>query len=260
MLIHHRPTEKRIQFMATCLCDAFYPDVAKASARVLEHAGCEIEFPDDQTCCGQPAFNAGDWPASREVVRHACGVFSGSKPIVAPSGSCAAMMFHGAPLEFEKEADLGEIEAVGGRTWELADYLVNGLGISAWPGRFPHRVAFHTSCHSRGTRSGEAALTLLRSLDGIEVVTFDDAEQCCGFGGAFSVTFPNVSAGMGQLKIEQVAKLEPEFLVSADMGCLMHLGGLISREGRALRGLHLAEVLASALRGGATVQAAAVES
>ena len=248
MLIHHRPREKRIQFMATCLCDSFYPDVAKAAVLVLERAGCQVEFPEDQTCCGQPAFNAGDWPASREVVRHACAVFRGSQPIVAPSGSCAAMMFHGAPLEFEKEADRGEIESVGGRTWELADYLVNGLGITSWPGCFPHRVAFHTSCHSRGTKSGEAALALLRSLEGIEVVTFDDAEQCCGFGGAFSVTFPNVSASMGQLKIEHVTRQRPEFLVSSDMGCLMHIGGLVTREGRKVKVMHLAEVLAEAVK------------
>lgn len=247
-----RPAGKRIQLLATCLCDAFYPAVAKATVRVLEHAGCEIEFPLDQTCCGQPAFNAGDWPASRQVVRHTCKVFAGEQPVVTPSGSCAAMLFHGAPLEFEKESDLAVVEALGARAWELADYLVNGLGITQWPGRFPHRVAFHTSCHSRGTRSGEAALTLLRSIAGLELVPFDDAEQCCGFGGAFSVTFPNISAGMGHLKLEHVVKSSPEFLVSGDMGCAMHLGGIISRERQPLRCLHLAELLACALEGRAT--------
>ena len=247
MKIGVRPSSRSIQMMATCLCDAFYPDVAKAAVRVLEHAGCDIEFPANQTCCGQPAFNAGDWPAARQVVRHTCGVFGGEKPVVVPSGSCAAMMFHGAPLAFEKEADAEVIGAVGNRTWELADYLVNGLGITQWPGRFPHRIAFHTSCHSRGTKSGEAALTLLRSIEGIEWTTFDDAEQCCGFGGAFSVTFPNVSAQMGQLKIDQVTKNKPEFLISGDMGCAMHLGGLMSREQQTLRCLHLSQVLAAAL-------------
>lgn len=248
MLIHDRPTDKRIQFMATCLCDAFFPDVAKAAVQVLEHVGCEIEFPQDQTCCGQPAFNAGDWAASRRVVRHTCEVFCGDKPIVVPSGSCAAMMFHGAPLEFETALDCKAIEAVGGRTWELADFLVNGLGIQRWPGRFPHRVVFHTSCHSRGTRSGTAALKLLSSLDGIELTPIDDAEQCCGFGGAFSVSFPNISTRMGQLKLDNALAGQPDVLVSADMGCLMHIGGLVSRERRAVKCLHLAEVLRSALR------------
>lgn len=247
-MIAARPSSKQVQLMATCLCDAFYDGVAKATVEVLEHLGCEIEFPEDQTCCGQPAFNAGDWPASRHVVRHACQVFAGDKPIVVPSGSCAAMMFHGAPLEFEKESDLATIEATGHRTWELADYIVNGLGVKQWPGKFPHRVAFHTSCHSRGTLSGEAALSLLRSLGGCEVLPFGEPEQCCGFGGAFSVTFPNISASMGRLKIDHVIKEQPEILVSADMGCLMHLGGLVNREDRPLKIMHLAEVLASTLK------------
>lgn len=242
-----RPTSKSVQLMATCLCDAFYDHVAIATVKVLEHAGCDIEFPADQTCCGQPAFNAGDWPASREVVRHTCQVFRGDKPMIVPSGSCAAMMFHGAQLEFEKEGDLGTINALANRTWELADYLVNGLGITRWPGKFPHRVAFHCSCHSRGTKSGEAALTLLRSIEGCELIEFGEGEQCCGFGGAFSVTFPNISAEMGRLKVEHVLANTPEVLVSADMGCLMHLGGLIQREDKPLKVMHLAEVLAAAL-------------
>jgi L-lactate dehydrogenase complex protein LldE len=248
MIFTTRPTSKRLKLMATCLCDAFYDQVAKATVEVLEHVGCEIDFPEDQTCCGQPAFNAGDWPASRQVVRHTCKVFAGEEPIVTPSGSCAAMLFHGAALAFEKEADRAAIETTGHRTWELADYLVNGLGIKSWPGRFPHRIAFHVSCHSRGTNSGEAALALLSSIEGVELVPFGEAEQCCGFGGAFSVTFPHVSASIGQVKLEQATKHQPDFLVSSDMGCLMHLGGLISKEGRTLRWMHLAEVMAAALR------------
>ncbi|MDB6137032.1 MAG: protein of unknown function cysteine-rich region domain protein, partial [Verrucomicrobiaceae bacterium] len=108
-----RTGSKKVQLMATCLCDAFYDGVAKSTVKVLEHLGCEIEFPEDQTCCGQPAFNAGDWAASRKVVRHACAVFAGTKPVVVPSGSCAAMMFHGAGLAFEKEADLSTVENLG---------------------------------------------------------------------------------------------------------------------------------------------------
>ncbi|MDB6119214.1 MAG: hypothetical protein JWO08_2995 [Verrucomicrobiaceae bacterium] len=242
-----RAVSKQVLLMATCLCDAFYDNVAKATVEVLEHLGCEIEFPEDQTCCGQPAFNAGDWPASRKVVRHACAVFSGSKPVIAPSGSCAAMMFHGTSLAFEKETDLGVVQSLGQRTWELSDFIVNGLGVSEWPGSFPHRIAFHTSCHSRGTKSGAAALSLLRSLKGCEVVEIGDFEQCCGFGGAFSVTFPNISASMGRLKLENVTNQKPEFLVSSDMGCLLHLGGLVSREATPVKCLHLAEVLRMSL-------------
>ncbi|MFZ9745591.1 MAG: (Fe-S)-binding protein [Opitutaceae bacterium] len=243
-------TGRRVQLMATCLCDAFYDDVAAATVEVLEHAGVEVAFPEGQTCCGQPAFNGGDWPASRRVVRHTVRTFAGEDPVVVPSGSCAAMLFHGAVLEFEKEPDAPAVEALGRRTWELADYLVHGLGIRTWPGRYPARVAFHRSCHSRGTDSVAAALALLRSIAGLEVVEFGEAEQCCGFGGTFAVTFPHLSGAMGQLKLDHVRAAQPDVYVSGDMSCMMHLGGLAAREGRPIRTLHLAQVLRDALRGG----------
>ena len=243
-------TGRRVQLMATCLCDAFYDDVAAATVEVLEHAGVEVAFPEGQTCCGQPAFNGGDWPASRRVVRHTVRTFAGEDPVVVPSGSCAAMLFHGAVLEFEREPDAPAVEALGRRTWELADYLVNGLGVRTWPGRYPARVAFHRSCHSRGTDSVAAALTLLRSIAGLEVVEFGEAEQCCGFGGTFAVTFPHLSGAMGQLKLDHVRAAQPDVYVSGDMSCMMHLGGLAAREGRPIRTLHLAQLLRDALKGG----------
>ena len=136
--------------MATCLCDAFFDDVAMATVQVLEYLGVEVSFPENQTCCGQPAFNAGDWEASRKVVRHVVDTFQGEEPVVVPSGSCAAMLFHGALMEFEKEKDLPEVQQLANRSWELIDYIVNGLGIKEWPGSFPHKIAFPRSCHSRG--------------------------------------------------------------------------------------------------------------
>jgi L-lactate dehydrogenase complex protein LldE len=250
MLNHERQplTSKRVQLMATCLCDAFHDDVAVATVQVLEYLGCTIDFPQAQTCCGQPAFNGGDWPASRKVVRHTVKTFTGSDPVVLPSGSCAGMLFHGAPLEFEKEPDLGAVEALGRRTWEIGDFIVNGLGVKAWPGRFDATVAFHRSCHTRGSNSGDAARTLLRSIAGLKLVEFGEGEQCCGFGGTFSVSFPNISAAMGNLKIENVLAAKPDILVSGDMSCLMHLGGLAEKEGIPMKTLHLAQVLRDALR------------
>ena len=121
---------RRVQLMATCLCDAFHDDVARATVEVLEYLGCTVDFPDAQTCCGQPAFNAGDWPASRRVVRHTVRAFAGTVPVVVPSGSCTAMVVHGAPLAFEHEQDLPDVEALGRRTWELADFIVNALGVN----------------------------------------------------------------------------------------------------------------------------------
>jgi L-lactate dehydrogenase complex protein LldE len=238
---------RRVQLMATCLCDAFHDDVAAATVEVLEHLGCEVGFPEAQTCCGQPAFNGGDWAASRRVVRHAARTFPSPDPVIVPSGSCAAMLFHGARLEFEREPDLGEIEALGRRTWELGDFIVNGLGVRAWPGRFEAVVALHRSCHTRGTGSGEAAALLLGSIAGLRLAEFGEAEQCCGFGGTFSVGFPYISAAMGDLKLAFVREARPDVLVSGDMGCLMHLKGLADKEGVALRTLHLAQVLRDAL-------------
>ncbi|HTB64273.1 MAG TPA: (Fe-S)-binding protein, partial [Opitutales bacterium] len=138
----NRPAGQRVQMLATCLCDAFFDDAARATVMVLEHLGCTVEFPEAQTCCGQPAFNAGDWPSSRRVVRHTVKVFSGELPVVVPSASCAAMLIHGAPLEFEKEADRDEVGKLGGRAWELADFIVNGLGVKTWPGKYPAKIAF----------------------------------------------------------------------------------------------------------------------
>jgi L-lactate dehydrogenase complex protein LldE len=253
MNLDHRQlpgADKRVQLMATCLCDAFYDDVARATVEVLEYLGCTVEFPEGQTCCGQPAFNGGDWPASRKVVRHTVRTFAGDVPVIVPSGSCAAMMFHGALLEFEQEKDLPEIEALGRRTWELANFIVNALGVKTWPGRYEARAAFHRACHTRGTNSSEAAGTLLASIAGLEVVPIGEGEQCCGFGGTFSVSFPNISSGMGTLKLEHIRAVQPDIVISGDMSCLMHLGGLAEKEGRPIRTMHVAQVLRDALKTG----------
>ena len=241
-------TGKRVQLMATCLCDAFYDDVAAATVQVLEYLGVEVVFPEGQTCCGQPAFNGGDWIASRKVVRHTVKTFAGEEPVVVPSGSCAAMMFHGAVLEFEKEADLGEVEALGRRTWELGDFIFNGLGVKTWPGRFEATVALHRACHTRGTKSSLAATALLASIAGVKIVEFGEGEQCCGFGGTFSVTFPNISAGMGALKLEHIRAAKPDVLVSGDMSCMMHLGGMAQQEGKPIKTMHFVQVLRDALK------------
>ncbi len=174
-------------------------------------------------------------------------VFAGDDPVVVPSGSCAAMVFHGAPLEFEGETDLNEVKSLASRTWELADFLVHGLGVTKWEGKFPYRIAFHRSCHCRGTESVAASLQLLTSIADLEIVEFDEIEQCCGFGGTFAVSFPNISAAMGSLKVKQVMASQPDYLVSGDMGCLMHLGGIIEKQGLSVPRLHFAQVLRNAI-------------
>ncbi len=239
-----RPVGKRVLLMGTCLCDAFYDDAAKATVEVLESLGVTVEFPENQTCCGQPAFNSGDWNASRKVARHTAEVFAGDLPVIVPSGSCAAMNFHGNPLQFEEAPD-DKVTSLAQRTWEVMDYIHNGLGIKTWKGAFenPTRIAFHRSCHSRGTDSGEAVLSLLGSIGNAEIAEFGQGEQCCGFGGTFSVTFPHISGRMGTLKLDHILAAEPDILVSGDMSCLMHLTGLARAQGRPVQHCHAVQVL-----------------
>ncbi|HEX6767569.1 MAG TPA: (Fe-S)-binding protein, partial [Polyangiaceae bacterium] len=214
----------------------------------LEHLGCSVEVPADQTCCGQPAFNAGDWAAARRVARHTLAVFAGEEPVVVPSGSCARMAGHGGLLLFEHETDRDAAGALAERSFELADFIVRELGVTRWPGHLTARIAFHRSCHCRGTSYAESALALLRSIEGVELVDVGEGEQCCGFGGTFSATFPGISARMGDLKLEHLLAGEPSLVVSADMGCLMHLEGRARKEGRPLEARHLAQVLRDAIR------------
>ena len=139
-----RPVGKRVLLMGTCLCDAFYDDVARATVQVLEYLGVTVEYPEDQTCCGQPAFNSGDWNASRKIARHCAKVFAGDLPVIVPSGSCASMNSHGNSIQFEDQPDPA-VHSFGQRTWEVIDFIYNGLGITTWPGKFaqPTRIAFH---------------------------------------------------------------------------------------------------------------------
>jgi L-lactate dehydrogenase complex protein LldE len=218
--------------------------------QVLEHLGLTVEFPEAQTCCGQPAFNAGDWAASRRVVRHLVRTFRSELPVIVPSSSCAAMVFHGSLLAFEHEPDRPAVEQLARRTWELADFIVHGLGVTTWPGRLDAAIAFHRSCHTRGSRTAEAAATLMRSIAGVTLVEFGEGEQCCGFGGTFSVTFPNISEAMGRLKLEHLRAAQPQLLVGVDTSCLMHLGGLAAKEGRPVEHRHVAQVLRDALKNG----------
>jgi L-lactate dehydrogenase complex protein LldE len=244
----HEQSPPRVKLMASCLCDAFFDDVAIATVEVLEHLGCHVEFPEDQTCCGQPAFNSGDWEAARPVARHTLRVFQGPSSVVVPSGSCARMLSHGALLLFEGESDSAGVRELGQRSFELADFIVRKLGIARWPGRLDARLAFHRSCHSRGTTYAESALALLRSIQGLTLLELGEAEQCCGFGGTFSVAFPNVSAGMGGIKLSHIAAVQSDGLISADMGCLLHLSGIAAKQGQPLVTRHISQVLRDALR------------
>jgi len=240
--------DQKVLLMGTCLCDAFYADAAKATVEILEHLGVKVLYPEEQTCCGQPAFNMGDWKSSRKVARHALEVFQGDLPIIVPSGSCAGQHQHGNLLQFENEEDLPAIQDMGKRTWEVTDYIVNHLGITTWTGSLDMKIAFHHSCHTRGTGTRAAATQLLGSIDGLTLVEYGQKEQCCGFGGTFCVTFPNISGKMGTLKLDHLLDDKPDYLVSADLSCMMHLGGLAEKQGRSLPYRHIAQILTEALK------------
>ncbi|EDY81052.1 Cysteine-rich domain protein [Verrucomicrobiia bacterium DG1235] len=237
----------RINFMATCLCDSFYSDVAKAAYQVLEHVGCEIDFPEGQTCCGQPAHNAGDWKNARKVVKHNLDTFAGDAPVIIPSGSCAAMNRHGAMLCMEEDSRLEEAKGLASRSWELCEFLVESLGVETWPGTFRKKVALHRSCHTRGTKSYESAVKLLSAINGLELVEVGELDQCCGFGGTFCVSFPNVSKKMGQLKIQHLIEKIPDVVASLDMACMLHFGGMMDRQKITTPRMHVSQILLAAL-------------
>ena len=208
-----------VKLMLTCLCDAFYGEVGIATVRALEHCGCTVEFDPQQTCCGQPAFNAGDWRSARPVAERTVKLFGlreqSGDPVVVPSGSCAAMVRHGYGL-------LGV--ACAARVFELSEFVVDVMGRREWGGSVPaRRVGFHSSCHGRMMGLRDQQESLLKSISGVDLVEFASPEQCCGFGGSFSVSHGQVSEGIGIEKLRQIELAGVEQVVSGDMGCLMHL-------------------------------------
>lgn len=233
----------KVQLMLTCLCDAFYGEVGIAAVKVLRAAGCEVVFPESQTCCGQPPFNAGDWKASRRIAEHCLSVFDPAIPIVSPSGSCTAMVREGYhQLNIHSEV----------QCFEVGEFIVNQLGITAFQPKTQNpkpktRVAFHRACHGRGLGLTDEQERLVAALPHVELVSFGQPEQCCGFGGAFAATHGKLSSGIGKEKLRNVVEAGAEVLVSGDMGCLMHLNGLIQREGLPLRTMHYLQLLAEAL-------------
>ncbi len=240
------PKTVRAAFFVTCLADQFFPDVAECAVKVLRRQGVEVIFNPAQTCCGQPAFNTGYRGEAREVARRVLDLFDGADYVVSPSGSCSTMvrvfypeLFSGDPGLLEKCRNLR------GRFYEFSEFLVKVLKVEDVGARFPHRVTYHDSCHLlRELGVSEEPRALLRAVRGLELVEMKDDKLCCGFGGTFSVKFPEVSVAMGEDKVQAAAAAGAEYLVANDSGCLMHLAGLIHRKGLALKTLHLAQLLA----------------
>jgi L-lactate dehydrogenase complex protein LldE len=228
----------RVSIFVTCIVDQLFPEAGMAMADVLERAGCEIEFRAAQTCCGQPAFNSGYRQEAASVAKHFLRVFEGAEYIVVPSGSCASMISHHYSDLFP-----GHRES---RVFEFSRFLVDVLHVEDVGARLDRVVTYHDSCHAlRELDLKDPPRRLLSRVRGLKLCEMDAAEECCGFGGTFSVKFPEISGAMARTKIDSILRTGADTVVSVDSSCLMQLRGALERAGSSVRTMHLAEVLAS---------------
>jgi L-lactate dehydrogenase complex protein LldE len=232
-----------------CFNDTLFPNTGKATVAVLERLGHSVVFPMGQTCCGQMHFNTGYREEARRLVRHFVDVFSDSEIVVSPSASCVGMVreFYAIAAEESADGDLASaVEELAPRVFELSEFLVINQGILDTGAYFPHRVAYHPTCHSlRMLRVGDAPLRLLRHVRGLELVELDRSDECCGFGGTFALKNADTSSAILADKIRHLLRTEAEMCVALDNSCLMHIGGALARQQTGLRTVHLAEVLAA---------------
>ncbi|SEA37346.1 L-lactate dehydrogenase complex protein LldE [Thalassobacillus cyri] len=228
----------------TCLCDIMSSDVGKDTVEVLEKVGCEVDFPELQTCCGQPAYNSGYLKESKESMKQMMRAFKDSEYVVGPSGSCVAML-HEYPHIFKGDPEWEEAaNDLAGKSYELTQFLVDVMGITDVGSKFQGRVTYHPSCHmTRLLGVRDAPMTLLENVKGLEFVALPVKEDCCGFGGTFSVKNPVISEQMVEEKTEHVTETGAEYLVGGDMGCLMNIGGRLTRNGKPVKVLHIANIL-----------------
>jgi L-lactate dehydrogenase complex protein LldE len=237
--------EVHASLFVTCIVDQLYPQVGVSAVKVLRKHGVVVDFPQDQTCCGQPLYNSGFTRKARQLARRVLHSFSLSDYVVVPSGSCAAMLkvFY---LELcAGDPELEELAAqLAGKVYEFSEFLVKVLKVDDAGAHFPARAAFHSGCHLlREMEVRREPLQLLEQVDGLELVPLPQADTCCGFGGTFSVKYPHISQGMMDDKINSVLSTGVDTLVSCDMSCLMHIGGGLSRQGHQVGVRHIAEVL-----------------
>lgn len=231
----------------TCIVDQLYPQVGVSAVRVLRRLGVEVDFPLDQTCCGQPLYNSGFTRQARQLAERTLESLSLSQYVVVPSGSCAAMLkvfyrdLFAGDAQWEARA-----EQLAGRVYEFSEFLVKVLGVKDVEARFPSKATYHSSCHLlRELEVRQEPLDLLDQVDELELTPLPQAATCCGFGGTFSVKYPHISEGMLQDKINNVLETGADTLVACDMSCLMHIGGGLSRQGHPVVTRHIAEVLDS---------------
>lgn len=235
----------RVSLFITCLVDSIYPQVGMAVARLLSRYGIEPDVPQGQTCCGQPLFNSGYWTEARQAAQTLLEAFEHSDFVVAPSGSCIGMIHHYYEKLFANDEKLlAKARQLRHKCYEFSQFLVNLLGITDIGARFPHKVIYHPSCHgSRILGIKEEPMVLLKNVRDIHLVPLPYSEDCCGFGGTFSVKMTEISAAMVSEKADNILETEAEVLTGLDMGCLMNISGHLYHRGKPIRVMHLAELL-----------------
>ena len=234
----------KVSLFITCMCDIFSSNVGKDTVEILERVGCEVDFPKAQTCCGQPAYNSGYITKTKETMKHMMKVFRHSEYIVAPSGSCVAMLRKYEDIFSDDPEWAEEAQRFAEKSYELTQFLVDVLGILDVGSTFKGKVTYHPSCHmTRLLGVKDAPIHLLESVAGVELVDLPLNEDCCGFGGTFAINNAVISGQMVQEKADHVLETEAEYLVGGDMACLMNIGGRLSREGHNVKVIHLSEIL-----------------
>jgi L-lactate dehydrogenase complex protein LldE len=236
----------RVSLFIPCFVDQMLPQVGLDTTAVLERIGCKVDFPEEQTCCGQPAFNSGYWGDARPLAEHFIQVFRSSETIVCPSGSCTTMVrnFYSELLANSSLRD--EAIQIGRRVFELSEFLVKVAKVIDVGAEFPHRVAVHDSCHAlRELHLKQESRELLRHVRGLTLVDLPYCEDCCGFGGTFSTKFPMISAAMGDAKAGSAESSGAEYVTATDPSCLMHIDGILRLRNSKVRAINLASILAS---------------
>lgn len=235
----------RVALFVPCFVDQLFPQVGLDAAAVLGRAGCQVVFPEDQTCCGQPAFNSGHWNEARPCAERFLRVFGGYEYVVCPSGSCTTMVKKFYPELLEGEMR-GKALALAERVHELSEFLVRVAGVDKVGAEFPHKVAYHSSCHAtRELGITEEPRILLRNVRGLELVEMRHADECCGFGGMFAVKFAAISSAMGDVKAANIEASGAEYVTATDSSCLMHVEGILRHTKRQAKTIHLASILAA---------------
>lgn len=239
----------RVALFVTCLVDLFRPSVGFAAIRLLQDAGCQVEVPDAQTCCGQPAFNSGDRRSAEAIARRVIDAFAGYDHVVAPSGSCAGMLRVHLPELFDGDPAMrARALELAARTHELVSFLVDVLGVTGVEASLEATATYHDSCSGlRELKIKRQPRQLLATVAGLSLVDLPEAETCCGFGGTFCVKYPAISGAMVDRKAEQIEATGADLLLAGDMGCLMNMAGRLRRRGSRVAVRHVAEVLAGDL-------------